>query len=117
MTLPKANLWIDDERPAPEGWVHLKDAATAICWLAINLDRTEHISFDHDLGPPEAGTGYDIVCWLEEQVMTNLTITDVPRLSVHSANPVGRGRMEAAINNIERAMMYRDQEGVDHEEC
>jgi hypothetical protein len=41
---------------------------------------------------PHAKTGYDVVCWMEEHGMW-----PVDGITVHSMNPVGRARMEAAI--------------------
>ena len=55
---------------------------------------------DHDLGREE--TGYDVLKWLEEGVATKKIdyIPDV--ILIHSANPVGRARMEQAIRSILR---------------
>lgn len=54
------------------------------------------ISFDHDLGEPENGTGYDVAKWIEEMAHTDPSFM-VPEWAIHSANPVGR-------ENIRRAM-------------
>lgn len=54
------------------------------------------VSLDHDLGPPSAGTGYDVALWLEE----GLALQDRPLpqdAAIHSANPVGRAKMSAAL--------------------
>lgn len=47
-------LWLDDERPEPEGWVWVKTALEAIAVLeglqkVGRLNRLTHMSFDHDL--------------------------------------------------------------------
>lgn len=63
-------------------------------------DVTE-ISLDHDLGDDERGTGYDVVLWIEEQVV--LFGFDPPKMSVHSANVSARTKMESGI----RAIMAR----------
>ena len=43
-------LWLDDERPAPEGWYWVKTGAAAIaCLLDQGDDPITHMSFDHDL--------------------------------------------------------------------
>jgi hypothetical protein len=55
-------LWLDDERPAPEGWVHAYTAVQAIHALECMRDAARlpelwkdadaiitHMSFDHDL--------------------------------------------------------------------
>lgn len=91
-------LWLDDERPCPQGWVHARTAGEAIALL--DGGQVVEVSLDHDLGPPEAGTGYDVVCHVEYRVLTEGF--NAPVMRVHSANPVGRARMEAGIANIRR---------------
>lgn len=91
-------LYLDDERPTPDGWMRAFTAAEAISLLEAGA--VEEISLDHDLGPPEAGTGYDVASWIEEQAAFGKLAPLAWR--VHSANPVGRARMEAAMNGAER---------------
>lgn len=53
---------------------------TPDCWVrthwpqeVIELLRTGNVcevSLDHDLGDDDRGTGYDVVLWIEEQVVT-----------------------------------------------
>jgi hypothetical protein len=90
-------VFLDDERPCPAGW-------TLVRWPdeAIELLKTgavTEISLDHDLGDDERGTGYDVVLWIEEQVM--LHGFKPPRMSVHSANSSARQKMMAGIRAIE----------------
>ena len=61
-------IWLDDERPAPDGWILARWPQEAISWLASG-DVT-HISLDHDLGDDSRGTGYDVILWIEEAVAT-----------------------------------------------
>lgn len=91
-------IYLDDERPTPPGW-------TRCFWPyeVIDLLQThavEEISLDHDLGNDEIGTGYDVLTWIEEQVVTNQY--SAPKIKVHSANPAARQRMEQAIRSIQR---------------
>lgn len=110
------NLWLDDMRPAPAGWLWLKtvDAAKEL----LRAGRVRKASLDHDLGAcrdcmrgrtveqwldesgmtqmpncEHFGTGYTLVCWMEE---TGYWPHEKP--TVHSANPAGRARMLQAIN-------------------
>jgi hypothetical protein len=95
-------LFLDDIRPAPESWTLAKIAADAIAFLEAG-DVTE-LSLDHDLGEPveEVGTGYQVAVWLEEQAHGGRWNV-VPRtITIHSANPVGRANMQAAIDAIDR---------------
>ncbi|MFN3194273.1 MAG: cyclic-phosphate processing receiver domain-containing protein [Aureliella sp.] len=91
-------VYLDDERETPVGW-------TRVYWPdeAIELLKTGQvieISLDHDLGDDERGTGYDVVKWIEEQVVTNSFIPPVIR--VHSANISARQKMELGIESIRR---------------
>lgn len=81
-------LWLDDIRPAPEGWTWVKTADLAKVHLANGL--VVEASLDHDLGP--GATGYDLCKWMAE---TGHWPKLRPR--VHSANPVGREAMEWTI--------------------
>lgn len=53
--------------------------------------KVDTASLDHDLGTTE--TGYDLVCWMEEN-------NTWPKIGckVHSMNPVGRQKMQIAID-------------------
>ncbi len=85
-------LWLDDVRPAPVGWTHVKtvEAAKAL----LSQGNVYQASLDHDLGDDEhIGTGYTLVCWMEETGHWPINGT-----VVHSANPVGRRRMQIAID-------------------
>jgi hypothetical protein len=92
-------VWLDDVRVPPNGWTWVKTSADAIALLAAG--GVEEISLDHDLGDDDAfGTGYSVVCWIEEAVATRGFAP--PKMQIHSANIVGRARMEQAIASIER---------------
>jgi hypothetical protein len=87
-------VWLDDERPMPPGYdLHVKSASEAIALLARG--GVEVISLDHDLGE-ERGTGYDVACYIEQAAYSS----ELAQLEVlvHSANPVGRARIEQAIS-------------------
>ncbi len=90
-------LWLDDERGAPEGWVWVNTALEAIS--ALRHNEFELISLDHDLG--EGGTGYDVLLYIEAEVFRNPNFK-CPEILIHSANPVGRQRMQLAIDSILR---------------
>lgn len=104
MTTTMKKLWLDDERPEPEGWVRAKTAGIAIAHLASGTFG--EVSLDHDLGPESAGTGYDVACWLEEEAMTNPSFV-VPIVHIHTANAGARGKMAHAVRNIEMVRQQR----------
>ena len=100
-------LWLDDVRPPHEhgriGWTWVKTADEAIALLQSGT--VVEASLDHDLGPhatmgetPREKTGYDVVCWMEQNGVW-------PRdgVHVHSANPSGAARMRAAIDRMRTA--------------
>lgn len=98
------HVFIDDERYPPNDgshWVIVRDAPTAIKVIRANWERIDKISFDHDLGEPEAGTGYDVVTAIEQMVHDE-QITMLPQMVVHSANPTGSARIQAVIGSIKR---------------
>lgn len=110
------DLYLDDMRPTPPGWIGVKTVREAKAYLERGVVR--RASLDHDLGACDEcmggrsaeqwlaesnmtqmpncnhfGTGYNLVCWMEE---TGHWPQEKP--TVHSANPAGRARMLQAIN-------------------
>lgn len=97
-------LWIDDVRPAPEGYVWCKSVNTAIYYITYceaiykqsydyNDDyRIELIDIDHDAGDYayDGGDYIKLLNWLEK------TDRNYP-IHIHSMNPVGVANMRAII--------------------
>ena len=54
-------IWLDDLRPAPEGWTWAKTVPEA--QRLLQQEKADALSLDHDLGEDEQ-TGYDLVMWL-----------------------------------------------------
>lgn len=80
----------------PDGFDrHVKSAAD--CIELLKSGAVTQISLDHDLGPPEAGTGYDVAKYIERAAFDK----QLPRLdwALHTANSVGRRSMRAALTN------------------
>ena len=98
-------LWLDDMRPCPKGWAWAKTAPQAIALLARG--EVTVVSFDHDLGNDMEGTGYDVLCWMEEAIECEQWYGPLPEILIHSANPVGRARMYAVKDVIERMWSER----------
>lgn len=103
-------VWLDDEREAPEGWLRAYWPDEVIRHLGSG--RVTELSLDHDLGDEARGTGYDVLCWIEESVATRSF--DPPRIFVHSANSSARLKMELAIAAIERLEHKRGREQSDN---
>ena len=95
-------LWIDDVRPAPEGYIWVKDVNTAKKKIEkweylyrLTGDRNmeiEVIDIDHDAGfyATFGGDYIKLLDWLEE------THRNYP-IRIHSMNPVGVQNMRAII--------------------
>jgi hypothetical protein len=94
-------VYLDDERATPEGWhrVYWPDEAIAL----LQTEKVTEISLDHDLGDDQRGTGYDVILWIEEAVITRGFVP--PKISVHSANSSAREKMELGIQSIQRHSM------------
>jgi hypothetical protein len=96
-------LWLDDIRPAPEGWTWCKSYDEAVA--ALLTGRVHKASLDHDLSDiqmrwdTETGyceapvyreterTGYHVVLWMAAHSVWPEDI------AVHSRNPVGKKAM------------------------
>ena len=89
-------VYLDDLRPAPEGWTLVKTPEQAIEHLKSR--RATHLSVDHDLGLSNERTGYTVLLWLEEQCATVGFLP--PVVTVHSANAGARRKMDLAVESI-----------------
>lgn len=98
-------LWLDDIRPAPEGWVWVKNFEQAVNALAA--EPWDEASLDHDLAdwhyaansltgqctsPSENArrqekTGYHVALWMVENRVFP------PQVWIHSMNPSGAQSM------------------------
>jgi NAD+-processing family protein with receiver domain len=97
-------VWLDDIREAPEGWTRCLRPDEVI--ELLERGRVEEISLDYDLGlveePGIDWNGEDVLRWIERQVVEHGSSFFLPAVSVHTANPVGRQRLQRALDAIER---------------
>ena len=106
-------LWIDDVRPAPEGYIWLKSTREALRFItaAENRNEIELIDLDHDAGD-YARDGGDYIEVLRELERLSRKVTYVNSAAfhnywhglcqkitfrLHSMNPVGVANMRAII--------------------
>lgn len=94
-------VFLDDTREAPDGWIRTYWPEEVI--ELLKTGNVTHLSLDHDLGDDEHGTGYDVIMWLEEEVLFGRIRP--PEMKVHSANVSARLKMQMGINAINS--MYR----------
>jgi hypothetical protein len=100
-------IWIDDVRPAPDGYIWCKsvnEARKTIRFIdeayiegfgvisSVDEPEVELIDIDHDAGDyaPDGGDYIKLLDWLEE------TGRNYP-IRIHSMNPVGVVNMRAII--------------------
>jgi hypothetical protein len=86
---PKKNVFLDDLRPQPKGFMVARNYYECINILesyTVNI-----LSLDHDLG--EKKTGYDVTKWMVENDIW------AEQIYLHTANPVGRANMYQLLNN------------------
>lgn len=102
-------LWIDDERPAPEGWHHVRTYATAEIALLAAVESREltAVSFDHDLGEEdERRSGYGLARVLERLAAEGHMDWFRGELTCHSANPAGAQNIRAALRAVRSFIGY-----------
>lgn len=92
-------IWLDDERPMPAGFdIHIKNASDLISLIEADKgDKIEKISLDHDLGEGRL-TGYDVAKAIEKMYASHEMVNWIS-FRVHTANPVGRKNIVAALKS------------------
>lgn len=83
-------VWLDDVRPAPEGWVLTRNVEEAKALLLAG--GVSHLSLDHDLGG-DGPDAYALCLWMAEH-----ETWPSEWIGIHSMNPVGRDNMRTVIN-------------------
>ena len=123
--MEKFYLYLDDVRtPEDPRWFVVRSYDEFVEKInEFGLENFEVISLDHDLGPQstrhfietarhtgeidyssiDEKTGLDCAKWMVEIAMD--TDIDLPRIVVHSANPVGSANIMSYINNY----LYRER--------
>ena len=83
-------IWIDDIRPAPFGYLHLKTVNEAIKFMEQSFKDIEEINLDHDAGDffKDGGDYIKVLDWIEAFNPINSIV-----FCFHTMNPVGRQNM------------------------
>ena len=100
-------LWVDDIRPAPEGWYQARSVNVAKEMILANWENIEILSIDYDSGDYNkfGGDYINILKWLEEEEhKTNKKIVTFP-IQIHSMNPVG-------VQNMRNIIQYNNWKEV-----
>jgi hypothetical protein len=123
-------LYLDDLRtPLSSEWSVVRNFDEFVEFIENNdLKNIEVISFDHDLGESaiseyfnntkdsyeidysniEEKTGYDCVKWLIDYIIVNDKFDSVPKMRVHSANPIGAANILGYVNNFYKNFKIKD---------
>ena len=93
--MQRVKIWVDDIRPAPEGYLRVFSVNEAINMISTAEKQgstIDLIDLDHDAGDyfVDGGDYIKVLDWLEE------THRDYP-IRLHSMNPVGVQNMRAII--------------------
>jgi len=88
-------IWLDDIRPAPEGWTHILTVEETLAWL--QRGEVTHLDLDHDLGYEK--TGMDVLVWIEQAIVHPTTLIP-PSLYIHTMNPYAYTQMHNLIEKI-----------------
>ncbi|MEK4081572.1 cyclic-phosphate processing receiver domain-containing protein [Solibacillus sp. FSL K6-1126] len=98
METQKINLYVDDLRDCPNGFVVARTFQEAI--HLIENHEVEILSLDHDLGEDLHGnllpTGYDLVKYICEKGLR------ANKIYIHTDNPVGRENMYQTLHGAKR---------------
>lgn len=99
------NLYLDDLRKCPKGFIIAKTYEDAIFYLKHN--NINILSLDHDLGEKDEvllKTGYDFVKFLCENKIKN-----IENIYIHTDNPVGRENMYETLKCGVRHNLLNDK--------
>lgn len=91
-------IYLDDERPTPDGWVGTRTVDETI--ELLKQGGVTHLSLDNDLGIGYREGRY-VADWIEHMVRHEKWVPP-EHIYAHSMNPVARKRMLLVIENIKR---------------
>lgn len=102
-------LWLDESRPAPEGWTQAKTVAEAITEV-LNAEEFEACSLDHDLSLGAIlelePSGLGFVRWM-------ISTHNVPQaVEIHSRNVLAALRMKWELRKAGYKATWRPAKGI-----
>jgi hypothetical protein len=94
-------IWLDDNRPAPDGWAWARSYEDAIELFDRYGEEITDVSLDHDLCPAHSRgdysdrrTGYDVL-----EALLSLGLR--PAITLHTMSAAGMQRMLDLLDSIE----------------
>lgn len=91
-------VFLDDVRPAPDGWVLVKSVHE--CVELLHKGGVTHLSLDNDLGP-DAIDGWRVMAYLETRCAGDPDYR-IPHVRFHTSNPVAKDLMARILQSIRR---------------
>lgn len=94
-------IWVDDIRPAPEGYIWCSSTNEALRLIVPNIEDVEIIHLDHDMGDTFGGDAIIILEELERKSHRDVTFALAVNkiiFKIHSMNPVGVENMRRIIH-------------------
>ena len=85
----RVKLYVDDVRPAPDGWTRAYTYEEAIEFLQTG--SVTHLDLDWNLGQGKDKTGITILEWLTRALVARRIPR--PEITVHNADPRARAAM------------------------
>lgn len=104
-------LFVDDIRKCPKGW-HLARTVTEAIRIIDTVDYLEEISIDHDIShdvsvpgspimkPYPCGETFEPVVRFIVRVYGLNWDVEIPKITLHTANPVGAGKMRELLQEV-----------------
>lgn len=91
-------IWLDDERKAPSGFIHLHSVNEVIDFILTSGYASFYLDLDHDLGVynTDGGDAIKLINWLLQNGYHDNTFYKF-RFHLHTANSVGYANMKSDI--------------------
>ncbi len=105
------NIYLDDDRQTPDGYIRTYTVEDTIDLIKSNNGKVYRVSLDNDLGVG-VREGREVMKWIEEQAFHN-TLLPIPYLIIHSGNNVACDEMMTARFN---AWKFWESHGYNRED-
>lgn len=92
------NVYLDDLRSAPRGWVRTHTADETIDELRSG--EVDQLSLDYNLGAASGQTGAAVLRWIDRQIAENPDWNPPRAIRVHSTHRAGRPLMIQLLKDI-----------------
>ena len=107
------NIWLDDQRKAPDGWLHLHNAEEVEQLIqfvrGLKDFYIDTMSFDFNLSHPK--NGVDVMKYLADQCSQKNTGKYWPKtILYHSNDPDGVAAMRAFVISFEKEILSKYSE-------